>query len=270
MGLSWTPMSSDLAFPLSPALAPFVARLQYIEWDGPATLERILPTGRVHLMVNLHEDEFRSYHGANCETVRRSRGAVLEGPSSTARVIDTRLMRCLVSVDFKLGGAAAFFRAPLSETRDDLVELDQLWGRGAERIRETLLEAATPAGKLQVLETILLEHLVGRDAPDPAIAYAASLLEGGETVAEVSSRVGVLPKTLVRRFRSSVGLTPKRFSRVRRLQRVVKSVRDSRDVDWCDAAAVHGYVDQAHSRSRISRSDWSDAHRVPTALESRA
>jgi len=42
-------------------LAPFVSGLHFFESSGPTTLEKILPGGQVHLMVNLQEDEFRIY-----------------------------------------------------------------------------------------------------------------------------------------------------------------------------------------------------------------
>jgi AraC-like DNA-binding protein len=239
-------MSSLSGQSLAPALRPFVAGLHYVEADGATRLERILPGGRAHIMVNLHEDEFRTYHGAGHADVRRVGGAILEGPASEARVIDTRLMRCLVSVDFTLGGASAFCTTPLSEARDELVELHQVWGTDGALLRERLLDAPSVADKLRVVERVLLQHLVRREAPDRAISFAAALMEAGATVAEVSSRTGLLPKTLVRRFLSHVGLTPKRFSRIRRLQRLVASIGEVGDVDWCDVAAVHGYVDQAH------------------------
>ena len=242
-------MPSVSTRPLTPALAPFVTGLHYLEADvdraAPAALERILPSGRVHVMVNLHEDEFRTYHGGRSDTVRRCRGAVLEGPASGARVIDTGLMRCLMSVDFALGGAAAFFKLPLSEAEDELVELDLVWRADGASLRERMLDAPTPAAKLRVLERVLVDHLVRRGEPDRAATGAASLLERGTPVANVASHVGLLPRTLVRRFRTSFGLTPKRFSRVRRLQRVIGSL-PAGDVDWCEVAAVHGYSDQAH------------------------
>jgi methylphosphotriester-DNA--protein-cysteine methyltransferase len=55
-----------------------------------------------------------------------------------------------------------------------------------------------------------------------------------------------LPKTFVRHFRKHVGLSPKRFARVRRLQRVLQSIPDSGGIDWCDIAARHCYTDQSH------------------------
>ncbi len=234
------------ARPHSPALAAFVTSLHYQEGEIPAGLERMLPTGRTHLLVNLYEDEFRTYGGPDCAAVCRTHGAVLAGPRSRSTVIDTREQRCLVRADFKLGGAVAFLGLPLSEARDQLVELDQLWGRDGAVLRERLLEAREPKAKLQVLETVLLERLARAQQPDPAIQLAACALERGIPVSEVTSRLGLLPKTFVRRFRRHMGLEPKRFSRVRRLQRVLRAMNAANSVDWAALAAEHGYADQAH------------------------
>ena len=240
-------MTATSLHSISPSLRAFVTGLHHFEADdSPATLERILPGGRVSLMVNLHEDEFRIYEGRDYSTVCRSGGAVLEGPGSHARVIDTALMRNLICVDFALGGAAAFFRLPLSEAKDGLIELDHLWGRDGATLRGRLLDAPRSEAKLRILESVLLDHLVRPGATDRGVRGAAAMLERGMPVAEVSSCVGILPKTLNRRFQGIVGLTPKRFSRVRRLQRVLSSVNASRDEGWVETALAHGYADQAH------------------------
>jgi AraC-like DNA-binding protein len=207
-------------------------------------VERILPNGQAHLMVNLEEDEFRTYSGQHCETVVRANGAVLIGPHGRDTAIDTAEQRRLIAVEFKPGGAAAFLRMPLYETRDRMTELDEVWGRDGRIVRERLCEATTPAGKLRTLEAVLLERIAG--VYDPQISFAIALLESGLSVAEAGERLGLLPKTFVRRFRRHVGLFPKRFARVRRLQRIVGSVVGRTKVDWCRLAADHGYTDQAH------------------------
>jgi len=232
--------------PVSPLLDPFVEGIHYIEGEVPERLERILPGGRMHLMVNLYENEFRTYHGSTYSTLQRSLGAILGGPNSQASVIDTREQRCLVSVDFKLGGARPFFKTPLAETRDQLVDLDQLWGRDGAVLREQLLESRTPEAIFRVIETALLKHMVDPQVPDPAIPWAARALERGMQVSGVTSKLGLLPKTFVRRFRAQTGLSPKRFSRVRRLQRMLGSLGDPATADWSEVAAEHGYADQAH------------------------
>ena len=228
--------------PRSALLAPFVASLHYHENAWPAAVERIMPNGQAHLMINLAEDQFRSYNGETCSAISSRSGAVLAGPHGQAAAIDTAEQQWLAAVEFRPGGAAPFFGQPLTEARDQIVSLDDLWGLDGALVRERLLEAPTPQAKLRVLETILLEQLVGRG--DPAVGFAVAAMERGLPVRETAARAGLLPRTLVRRFEQRVGLTPKRFARVRRLQRILKSAR--RGGEWAAIAAEHGYTDQAH------------------------
>ena len=203
-----------------------------------------MPSGQAHLMVNLEEDEFRTYGGPECETVRRVCGAVLAGPHGKSVAIDTREQRWLVAVEFKVGGAGAFFRAPISEACDHVVELGNLWGQDGGLLRERLCGAPSPRDKFNILEGLLLRHLV--HTMKPAIAAAITLLDHGASIACTRSQVGMLPKTFVRHFREQVGMSPKRFSRVRRLQRILGSINRSTGADWSMMAAEHGYTDQAH------------------------
>ena len=116
--------------------------------------------------------------------------------------------------------------------------------RDGATLRERLLEARSPQERFAALEELLLEHL-NREF-DPAVAWAIAALERGMRVSEVASHLGLLPRTLERRFTAKVGLTPKRYARVRRLQRVMRAIRNSPDCDWSSLAAQHGYCDQSH------------------------
>jgi AraC-like DNA-binding protein len=229
------------------ALATVVRAITYQSGEQAETSrEQILPGPTVSLWVNLNQDEFRSYGGADHRTVHRAPGAILAGPGDRASVVEIESGRSHVSVTFALGAAAALFAAPLSVTRNELVPLRDLWGRDGACLRERLLEAVTPDDKLRVVEEVLLERVVGPPRPDPAVLSAARALEAGASVSAVSARLGMLPRTLRRHFLSQVGLTPKRFARVQRLQRVVQSIQDEAEVNWAAIAAQHGYCDQAH------------------------
>jgi AraC-like DNA-binding protein len=234
--------------PQAPGLAPFVSSIGLSQGGGELTprRERSLPDAGVNLMVNLFEDEFRTYCGPGHGDVQRIRGAMLVGPRTRHTVIDTAEQRYVLTVSFTLGGASPFLGLPLSETRDELVELDQVWGRDGSLLRERLCEAATQEQMFRVIETVMLDHLEGPGERDPAIAFAAGALERGAAVSEVAAGLGLLPKRFVHRFREHVGLTPKRFSRVRRLQRLLRRVHGDGRADWARVAAEHGYFDQAH------------------------
>lgn len=236
----------QLVRPRSVALAPFVSSLGYFEGELEPGRERVLPSGHVSLMVNLHEDEFRTYHGPDDATVQRTRGAAFSGPQSTPSVIDTEEQRHLVWVTFRLGGAAPFLETPLDETQDELVDLGDLWGCTGAVLRERVLEARTTEEMLGIVEGELLERLALARERDPAVAFAVRALDRGARVSQVTARLDVLPKRFVRRFREHVGLTPKLFARVRRLQRMLGAVARETDVEWARVAAEHGYYDQSH------------------------
>jgi AraC-like DNA-binding protein len=238
-----------VASPRAPALRPFIKSFHYHRAASPVVLERIVPNGQAHLMINLAEDEFRTYSGLRCQDVMRMRGAVLAGPHARPVVIDTREQHWLLAIEFRLGGAAPFFADPISEARDLVIDLGDLWACDGRVLRERLLSLApTPHAKFLILEDLLLQKFSA--ASDPAISFAVSLLDAGVSISDVRLRLGMLPKTFLRRFRERVGLTPKRFFRVRRLQRIVGSVctwsARPAHLDWCRVAADHGFADQAH------------------------
>src|ERR1035441_8811815 len=213
-----------------PPLGGLVQAIVYRAGQQPQTsVEKILPGPETSLWVNLNRDAFRSFDDDG--QVRRVPGAMLAGPTSRASVIEFEQGHAHVSVTFALGAASRFAGPPLAAARDELVPLDLLWGRSGACLRERLLEAGTPEDALSVMEDVLLQQLTGALALDPAVIAAAG---------------GLLRRTLRRLFTAQVGLTPKRFARVQRMQRLVRDLDGQTCVDWAAAAARHGYADQPH------------------------
>ena len=101
--------------PASPALQPFIKALHYHQTELPFGLERILPSGGAHLMINLAEDRFRTYSGPNCERLHVTQGAALAGPHGQSTILDTGEFQWLAAVEFRMGGAAPFFRCPIGD-----------------------------------------------------------------------------------------------------------------------------------------------------------
>jgi AraC-like DNA-binding protein len=228
-----------------PPLSGLVEAIIYRAGEQPATsVEKILPSPETGLWVNLNRDQFRSFDQAGVG--REVPGAMLAGPTSRACLIEFEQGHAHVSVSFALGAASRFAGPSLPDTRDQLVPLETLWGPSGACLREQLLEARTPAAALEVMESVLLRHLTGALTLDPAVVAAAGALSRGAGVGEVARDLGLLPRTLRRRFTAQVGLTPKRFARVQRLQRVVHDLDGHADADWAAAAARHGYADQPH------------------------
>jgi len=226
-----------------PPLRGLVRAITYQAGEQPRTsVEKILPGPGASLWINLNRDEFRSFSESG--QVVRVPGAMLAGPASRAAVIEFEQGRAHISVTFAPGAAGCFFAPPLDATRDLQVPLGDVWGRPGAALRERVLGAATPAEALAVVEDALLGTVAG--VPDPLVVAACGALSAGMPVGKVAADLGVLPRTLRRRFTAQVGLGPKRFARVQRLRRVVRDLDGCSAIDWAGVAARHGYADQSH------------------------
>jgi AraC-like DNA-binding protein len=225
-------------------LAGLVTSITYRAGEQPRTaVEKILPSPETGLWVNLNRDAFRSFGWSG--SVRQVPGTMVSGPAGRAVVMEFEEGHGHVAVSFALGAASCFLGVPASVLRDDLVPLPELWGRAGACLREQMLCAASPDAALTVMEEVLVSCLAG-PGPDPLVTAAAGALARGMAVGEVADRVGLLPRTLRRRFTAQVGLTPKRFGRVQRLKRVVTDLDGQAEADWAAVAFRHGYADQPH------------------------
>ncbi|MDQ2812686.1 MAG: helix-turn-helix domain-containing protein [Actinomycetota bacterium] len=228
-----------------PPLSGLVRAIVYRAGQQPRTsVEKILPGPDTGLWVNLNRDAFRSFDDAG--QVSQVPGAMLAGPTSRASVIEFEQGHAHVSVTFALAAASSFTGTFLPAARDELVPLEILWGPSGGCLRERLLDAGSPEDALSVMEDVLLRQLTGALVPDPAVVAAASMLSRGAGVGQVADDLGLLPRTLRRRFTAQVGLAPKRFARVQQMQRLVRELEGQTCVDWAAAAARHGYADQSH------------------------
>lgn len=211
--------------------------------------ERLLPTGTTELVINLHEDEVRTYDPDNLDRCIRHPGSVVVGVHTRYFVLDTEEQTNVIGVHFKPGGAFPFLPPPAHELRDEHVDLEAIWGLEARFLRERLLAAATPEGKFAVLEQALLARLGRIPEPHGAVLHALRCIDGAphlQTIAGLTERLGLRPKRFIQLFTEQVGLTPKVYCRIQRFQRVIAQVGQQRRVDWADVAAGCGYYDQAH------------------------
>ncbi|WP_369195175.1 helix-turn-helix domain-containing protein [Streptomyces djakartensis] len=246
-----TPQPAPLSLtvrPSAPALAPLIGAMGYTEARFAHAAELALPTGGAQLLVNLDRDALTStpLRGAG----RSTGGAAVHGPSTGPAVIDPAQQSAVVWVAFRPAGLSPFLAVPVGEVRDELAGLGELWGADGAVLRERLLEAVADGGPragLRTLETALLERARAPLAPAPAIRRAALLLDRGTPVAEVADRLGWTPRRLARRCADELGVPPKRYARVRRLQRLLRRVNAGQSPpDWAALAADCGYHDQAH------------------------
>jgi AraC-like DNA-binding protein len=149
-----------------------------------------------------------------------------------------------MTVHFRPAGARAFLGMPLSALQDRCIGIDDIFGESSRVLRGQLIETTSAADRVALLEQFLLTHLMIHD--DRLHRLLARLdAEPSITVAEVCALTALSPKRLTALFGAEVGLTPKTYLRVRRLQAALRRLAAGTQ-HGADIAADLGYFDQAH------------------------
>lgn len=239
------------------ALEPFVRWLWSAERTAlPHARERLLPSGCFDLIIPLHADHLLRFADAADTAGQRLHGGLLQGASERWFLRDTSRASQVVGVHFRPGGAAALLGIAAGDFASRAIALDELWGSAVWRLREQLLEAATPAARLARLEQHLLRRLVQRRAPDPVVAFALHAFAGQPalaTVERVRVATGWSRQRFITRFAGEVGLAPKRYCRVLRFGAVIDALARDRSARLAQVALAYGYFDQAHLGNEFRR-----------------
>jgi len=134
-----------------------------------------------------------------------------------------------------------------SELGGTVVGLDDLWGRDAERAQEQLRAARSWDDRFAITEAALARrHQAGR-AADPEVAFAWGQMvasRGCLRVDRLAAEVGWSRKRLWSRFRSQIGLTPKRAAQLVRFDQAAHRLAAGHSAAL--VAAESGYADQSH------------------------
>jgi AraC-like DNA-binding protein len=225
---------------------PLDTLVENLWWLGDApehARERIIPSGTFELVVNLDEDEIRVYDPDG--GIRRHAGAVVSGTYRKGFVVDTREHASLVGVHFKPGGARAFIGDRADALVDAHVEVGALWSpAAADRLRDELCGARTPAERFAILERTLRGRLIPSLA-EPRLVQAL-LSSPHASIARIAAQLGCSHRRFIERFSAEVGMTPKLFLRVQRLQCALALASGAIRPSWAQLARRCGYFDQSH------------------------
>ena len=116
-------------------------------------------------------------------------------------------------------------------------------------LRQRLLDVPSTIDRVELLQRSILARV--RDVPfeAEAEALAVSLVHrrrGALTVRELADSVGMGPRQLERRFKDTVGVSPKTFIRIARFQALASQAVSGNHANWAALATDLGFSDQAH------------------------
>ena len=245
----YPPAMGFLAITPAPALSHLVETI----WDcdvpaQPHGLERIMPVAKAGLIINLAENETRSYDPDTLRCHRHS-AFTLDGPGDRCAVIDTAEQAAVMGVIFHPGAAAAFFRERFDRLANTCIDMEGFFGAEAGRLRERLLEGRDAQARLRTLHAWLLARAESTAPRSGLLTHALALLDRMpevQRIGQLARDCGLSTRRMSDLFNEHVGLAPKRYARLQRFHRVVGLAHCRRSIDWAGVAADCGFHDQPH------------------------
>ena len=200
----------------------------------------------VTLLLDLSQGEAAGYDLRG----RRERGSVVVGLLPGDLRADEWAGECL-QIRLEPVVAAAVL-GESTQLTGAVLSLADVWGRDAGRTEDRLRAAASWEERFTIAAEILGRRLTASLRVDPEVAYAwrrTLASRGGLRVEALADEVDWSRKRLWSRFRSQLGITPKRAGRLARFDHAAHLLAAGRPA--ADVAAESGYVDQSHLHREI-------------------
>jgi AraC-like DNA-binding protein len=235
------------------ALAPFVRRVEGYSERTPKPFVRIEhATPSVVLIVELGPPLRVT------EQETRFRGGFFAGIGERSSVTAHDGFQTGIQVDLTPLGARRLLRRPLREIAGRCVALGDLLPPSQGSLPERLANLPGWDARFTLLEDVLFAEIY-RDMPRgplDVVAWACRRIEGtgGLVPMKLLTReLGYSSKHVVSLFDEHVGVAPKVFARIVRLDRLVRHLRAAPDDPWASLAARFGFCDQPHLAHEVKR-----------------
>lgn len=228
-----------------PPLSAYIDYIGYWTRGGAEPHQsRALPRGAATAIIDVGDREHVDFFAADAHTRVAVAPAFIAGAGDTSYVTRIEPGQTVMTVHFRPAGASAFLGISLGELVNDCVDLGSVWGHHGHALRERLTTAPSVAGRITLLEDFLLARL----RPDPPVlapVLAAVERRPDMRVSDAAALTGLSPRRLIATFRNEVGLKPKEYLRIRRLQAALRML-DTNIAGGAGIAVELGYFDQAH------------------------
>lgn len=155
-----------------------------------------------------------------------------------------------VGICFQPHALKSVFGMDAHELTNACLDLNMFSSRKQGTLSEVLFNSLTVEDRIHILSAYLSDRLQNNRLPaDAAIHYVVSQIVqryGQVSIQELQAYLKVSERTLERKFKAAVGISPKLFLRIVRFQQSLDQMRQSQYDKLSDIAYAHAYADQSH------------------------
>jgi AraC-like DNA-binding protein len=230
------------------SLAEYIQYIWYLN-DPEGHLKdhpgRLLPEGNIELVFDLGQPVFHKFHQEDWQ-IRPQ--AFICGLVKKYYHIKYLAFSESIGVVFKPGGIHRFFPYMFSEYSGHPVPLDHIMGSAAENWISRL-KTETPKQKLWTIQNLLRQKIIDTTLKNAIVYRGIELIHennGTLFMDELMQNINVSSRHLRRIFQEVVGISPKYYSKLIRIQALTRRLVTSPDKSLNEIWPEFGYYDQSH------------------------
>ncbi len=234
---------------------PSAALRPYVElfWEGqfnikkqPLSVHKVVPNGYLETIIHLTD--------MHCElpdegAYRPSPERLLVGLHTQPYEVHFRSLVRVFGIRFKPEGLFAVFGSPAAEVMENYTSMENLMGKDFREYSNRLREEKDTESRLALTEQYLWKKRIRRGTNTYYLNHAAEIIRrrrGQVSVEELATEVFISKRQLEREFKQMIGITPKQYIRLARLNAVNRLLENHRELNLTSIAHESGYADQAH------------------------
>lgn len=155
----------------------------------------------------------------------------------------------LLCVEFKYGGLYSIFGIPQIEFQSKQIALCDICPSLCAEINGQLIEEENEDARVDIVEKALVKHLNKQKriflSLSESLDYWRNYPDKTD-IKTISSLYNVSLRTLDRKFNTEVGITPKQYLDMLKINSIYQYIHRVKTIEWTNMAYLFGFTDQAH------------------------
>jgi len=228
---------------------------QFIElfWEGNFNVnslgllnQDVVPNGFVEIIIHLSD--------LHCDLVNRDSWS--QSPDYTIIGMYTRPYQVkfrdtvhVFGMRFKPEGFYNIFGMPASEIKEGFEDMSDIAGKEFRDFCHRLKELSTNKKRIDFAEDFLYKSYLRNNFNFSYVNRAAEIIRqksGFINIDDLSDQAFISKRQLEREFKSKIGVSPKFYMRLSRLNKVYRLLNEGRELDFTTVSYECEYSDQAH------------------------
>ena len=236
-----------MQIPPSPALAKVVKHFLVIENMQAANIRlRMFSDGNTGMVFNYGDDLL---YVSNDRLNILPSSFIYGQPETFQNIVSVGKIGMLIVV-FHPFGSSALLRTPGAELKNQILDLENFYPAEAKIISDQILSTNKVMVRIDIIEKFLIRKLNIQNSSLNLASAAIQLINhnnGNLTVNELTSFFKISERQLQRTFIEHIGISPKRYSGITRIQHFLKLLRTNSSQHSLTGLVYDcGFYDQAH------------------------